>query len=274
MRAAWLALTCVHRRLPLHRRLVEFYLYREHLIIITELQGPDLLSHLLNLPEGPRGTVFGTGKLRTLARQMLELLRYLDEQGVTHCDLKTSNICLSPDLESFRLIDFGSTVLWRDEKNSYTQARWYRAPEISLGLPWDGKVDVWSLGCILAEVVVGEPLFRHNHIEAVLAAHNAIIGPIPEWMIMHTPALSALFFTAEGRHYQIDPTDLPKGAYLLEPRTDVGIRGLLAEAAEAGGYGDMTSFIEFVTSLLTIDPSMRPTAAEAMQHPWMTETTP
>ena len=52
-----------------------------------------------------------------------------------------------------------------------------------LGLAWDGKVDVWGVGCILAELLVGQPIFHGGSVELVLAAHAAVLGPHPKHML-------------------------------------------------------------------------------------------
>ncbi len=58
------------------------------------------------------------------------------------------------------MIDLGSSCFVTDQLSSYVQSRSYRAPEVILGLPYDQKVDVWSLGCILAELSSGQVLFQ------------------------------------------------------------------------------------------------------------------
>ena len=58
------------------------------------------------------------------------------------------------------MIDLGSSCFVTDQLSSYVQSRSYRAPEVILGLPYDHKVDVWSLGCILAELSSGYVLFQ------------------------------------------------------------------------------------------------------------------
>ena len=58
------------------------------------------------------------------------------------------------------MIDFGSSCFTTDQLSSYVQSRSYRAPEVILGLPYGQKVDVWSLGCILAELLSGFVLFQ------------------------------------------------------------------------------------------------------------------
>jgi serine/threonine protein kinase len=59
-----------------------------------------------------------------------------------------------------KVIDLGSSCFITDQLSSYVQSRSYRAPEVILGLPYDQKVDVWSLGCILAELSSGFVLFQ------------------------------------------------------------------------------------------------------------------
>lgn len=57
------------------------------------------------------------------------------------------------------MIDFGSSCFNYKEGFSYVQSRYYRAPEIVLGMPYNCAADMWSLGCIVAEMVMGRPLF-------------------------------------------------------------------------------------------------------------------
>ena len=59
-----------------------------------------------------------------------------------------------------KVIDLGSSCYVTDQLSSYVQSRSYRAPEVILGLPYDQKVDIWSLGCILAELLTGSVLFQ------------------------------------------------------------------------------------------------------------------
>ena len=61
-----------------------------------------------------------------------------------------------------KLIDFGSSCFVRDPHSSYVQSRSYRAPEVVLGMPYGQRIDVWSLGCILAEVFIGTALFNNR----------------------------------------------------------------------------------------------------------------
>ena len=94
--------------------------------------------------------------LQSIARQCLEALEFIHGLGLIHCDLKPENILVkSYSRCEIKVIDLGSSCFQTDHLCSYVQSRSYRAPEVILGLPYDQKIDMWSLGCILAELCSG-----------------------------------------------------------------------------------------------------------------------
>ncbi|KAK1288676.1 Serine/threonine-protein kinase AFC2 [Acorus calamus] len=82
-----------------------------------------------------------------------------------------------------KVIDLGSSCFETDHLCSYVQSRSYRAPEVILGLPYDKKIDIWSLGCILAELCTGNVLFQNDSPATLLARVLGIIGPIEQGML-------------------------------------------------------------------------------------------
>ena len=95
--------------------------------------------------------------LQIVTRQCLEALEFLHDLGIIHCDLKPENILIKSYRRcEIKVIDLGSSCFRSDNLCLYVQSRSYRAPEVILGLPYDQKIDMWSLGCILAELSSGE----------------------------------------------------------------------------------------------------------------------
>ena len=94
---------------------------------------------------------------QVITRQCLEALEYLHGLGIIHCDLKPENILIkSYSRCEIKVIDLGSSCFQNDNLSLYVQSRSYRAPEVIIGLPYDQKIDIWSLGCILAELYSGD----------------------------------------------------------------------------------------------------------------------
>jgi dual specificity tyrosine-phosphorylation-regulated kinase 2/3/4 len=82
------------------------------------------------------------------------------DENIIHCDMKPENILLkSKDKSGIKVIDFGSSCFSDQRIYTYIQSRFYRAPEIMLGIPFTTAIDMWSVGCILIELYIGVPIF-------------------------------------------------------------------------------------------------------------------
>ncbi|CAJ0927959.1 unnamed protein product [Ranitomeya imitator] len=88
--------------------------------------------------------------------------QYIHSAGIIHRDLKPSNLAVNEDCE-LRILDFGLARQTDDEMTGYVATRWYRAPEIMLNwMHYNQTVDIWSVGCIMAELLKGKALFPGN----------------------------------------------------------------------------------------------------------------
>ena len=134
----------------------DYVIFRKHLCISFELMSINLYDFLkLNDFDG-----LSLGLIRRFAIQLLYALKYLKENDVIHCDLKPENILLKdPTKSGIKIIDFGSSCFQDERVYTYIQSRFYRAPEIILGIPYTCSIDMWSFGCIMAEFCIGFPLF-------------------------------------------------------------------------------------------------------------------
>lgn len=94
--------------------------------------------------------------------QLFRSLAYIHSQGVCHRDIKPQNLLVDPETAILKLCDFGSAKqLIRGEPNvSYICSRYYRAPELIFGATdYTSNIDIWSAGCVLAELLLGQPIF-------------------------------------------------------------------------------------------------------------------
>lgn len=111
-------------------------------------------------------------------------LQYLFKYKIVHCDLKPENVLLAkPNKSKVKLIDFGSSCFEDERYYTYIQSRFYRAPEIMLGIAYTTAIDMWSLGCIIFECLVGIPLFADENERDQMLAIMEVTGLPPRSLI-------------------------------------------------------------------------------------------
>jgi len=134
----------------------DHFYFRSHMCITFEMLSINLYEFIKN----NKFQGMSLSLVRRIALQLANSLKFLRKQNIIHCDLKPENVLLrSPNKSSIKVIDFGSSCLVNERLYTYIQSRFYRAPEVILGLPYDTAIDMWSFGCILAELFTGYPIF-------------------------------------------------------------------------------------------------------------------
>lgn len=143
---------------------------------------------------------------------MLSALALLRKARVIHCDLKPENVLLTSRhhlsmtaQEDFggihiKLIDFGSSCVDFRTIYSYIQSRFYRSPEVILGLPYDTSIDMWSLGCVLAELFLGLPLFPGQNVHNQLVRMIKVLGRPSERLMTQGQHVHRYFHVATDVH--------------------------------------------------------------------------
>eukprot|EP00408_Alexandrium_pacificum_P020037 CAMPEP_0171209038 /NCGR_PEP_ID=MMETSP0790-20130122/28392_1 /TAXON_ID=2925 /ORGANISM="Alexandrium catenella, Strain OF101" /LENGTH=391 /DNA_ID=CAMNT_0011674641 /DNA_START=81 /DNA_END=1256 /DNA_ORIENTATION=- len=262
----------------------------EHLCMAFE----KLESNLRQVGKQPLDKVLSYGK------QILVALRYLHEYvGLVHCDVKPDNLLLRWDGLSVKLCDFGTARFSPElQQLDELQPLFYRAPEVFIGSTRGRKIDIWSAGCTIYELVVGRILFRScNTNREIVEKMMKMRGPIPKYM-RDQGRLTVAFYSAKGFHPEVgDPVDADR-AYKktgllgeLAPFIDFGkvharIAQDLAKAqlskligrttvlsastkkssGPSEGERKLRSLADLMERLMEIDPNERITAAGACDH--------
>ena len=179
--------------------------------------------------------------------QVLRSLAYIHSLGICHRDIKPQNLLLDPRTGVLKLCDFGSAkILVPGEPNvSYICSRYYRAPELIFGATnYTTNIDIWSTGCVMAELMQGMPLFPgESGIDQLVEIIKVLGTPSREQIKTMNPNYM------EHKFPQIRPHPFSK---IFRPRTP----------ADA---------IDLITNLLQYTPNARLTAVEAMCHPFFDE---
>uniref|UniRef100_A0A671STR5 mitogen-activated protein kinase n=1 Tax=Sinocyclocheilus anshuiensis TaxID=1608454 RepID=A0A671STR5_9TELE len=142
--------------------------------LVTNLMGADLN----NIVKFQR---LSDEHVQFLIYQLLRGLKYIHSAGLIHRDLKPSNVAVNEDCE-LRILDFGLARQTDDEMTGYVATRWYRAPEIMLNwMHYNQTVDIWSVGCIMGELLKGKVLFPGNDYIDQLKRIMEVVGtPTPD----------------------------------------------------------------------------------------------
>jgi dual specificity protein kinase YAK1 len=162
-------------------RLIDSFEFCKHLCLVFHFYS----INLYELIKQNQFQGFQYNLIRKFSKQLLESLICLAQNNIIHSDLKPENILLeNPNLPNLRLIDFGSSSYINQSIYTYIQSRFYRSPEILLGIsPYNCAIDMWSFGCIVAEMYCGLPLFpgqnQHNQLDRIIQ----IVGKLPVHMI-------------------------------------------------------------------------------------------
>lgn len=209
----------------------------ESLYLVTHLMGADLHNII-------RVQKLTDDHIQFIIYQILRALKYIHSAGIIHRDLKLANIAVNEDVE-LRILDFGLARMHSEEMTGYVATRWYRAPEIMLNwMRYDVTVDMWSVGCILGELMLGKPLFPGKDYMLQLKLIMNLCGkPSKEYMDR-----------LDSDHAKSFIDQLPE-----TPRCD--FKTVFQDANPLA--------LDLIDRLLVLDPKERPTAVECLRHPYL-----
>ena len=235
----------------------DHFMFRQHLCLSFEILSMNLYEFLAhNNFQG-----ISLGLIKRFAIQVLQCLHFLNEHQIIHCDMKPENILLrKPDKSGIRVIDFGSGCFANERIYTYIQSRFYRAPEIILGIPYTTAIDMWSFGCIIAELYRGYPIFPGEDEKELLALIMEIKG-LPPSHVLLTGSRTKLFFDEH-----------------MMPTIQANSRGVRRKISSKSLTSvlncDDELFIDLIDKCLNWDPKARIAPLEALTHEWILQGLP
>ncbi|XP_034746647.1 homeodomain-interacting protein kinase 1-like [Etheostoma cragini] len=221
--------------------------------------------------------------VRPIVQQLATALEFLKSTGFAHSDLKPENIMMVDHVRQplrVKVIDFGLALNHPENWTGATlQTRWYRAPEILLGAPFNEAIDVWSLGCIAAEMLMGTALFPGCDNYDMMRHINLIVGKAPDHILndgMYTrqyfrpnyhilkPPFWTFMSSLEKRHYTFTPCT-------IKSLSDVTKVPANLSSQDASTHDcDRVSFADLLKKLLDVDALQRIKPSQILQHPFIT----
>uniref|UniRef100_A0A183BM46 Serine/threonine-protein kinase PRP4 homolog n=1 Tax=Globodera pallida TaxID=36090 RepID=A0A183BM46_GLOPA len=214
--------------------------------------------------------------VRSYAQQLLLALKLLKKCNILHADIKPDNILVNESKMLLKLCDFGSSCHVGDaEPAPYLVSRFYRAPEIMLGLPYDFGIDLWSVAVTLYEVYTGKIMFPGKSNNQMLKFMMDLRGKFPNKVIRKA--------TFKDQHFDYNcnflyhETDKVTGKDKVSVLTNIKLlRSFSAELTgdqelDRDGFARVDHFRSLLEQMTTLDPSKRIYCSDALKHPFIVE---
>lgn len=162
-------------------RLYRHFFHKQHLCMVME---PLAMNLREVLKKYGKNVGLHVKAVRSYTQQLLLALKLLKKTGILHADIKPDNILVNESNLILKLCDFGSAAMATDNDiTPYLVSRFYRAPEIILGIAYDYGIDVWSAGCTIYELYTGKILFSGKSNNQMLKFHMDLKGKIPHKVV-------------------------------------------------------------------------------------------
>jgi len=255
---------CIH--------LLHNFEYRNHVCMVFEAMDMNLRE---TVKKFGRDVGINLKAVRAYAFQLLLALKLLRTCGVLHADIKPDNILLNKSRTSVKLCDFGSAMYSGDnELTPYLISRFYRSPEVILGLSYDYAMDMWSIGCVIYELFTGKIAFPGKSNNEMLKLMMDLKGAFPKKMLRRGVFVEKHFDNDANMTFYLmeeDPvTKKPVRRAISNPKQS---RELLSDLEmKAGKSTDrkkLRQLADLLEQMFMLDPEKRITVNQAFSHPFI-----
>ncbi|XP_012235047.1 serine/threonine-protein kinase PRP4 homolog isoform X2 [Linepithema humile] len=253
-------------------RLFRHFFHKNHLCMVFE---PLAMNLREVLKKYGKDVGLHVKAVRSYTQQLFLALKLLKRANILHADIKPDNILVSESKLVLKLCDFGSAShAHENEITPYLVSRFYRAPEIILGIPYDFGIDMWSVGCTIYELYTGKIMFSGKTNNQMLKYFMDLKGKMPNKLIRKG--------TFKDQHFDSNCNFLYHEVDKVTEREKVVVMSTLPAtrdlSAELGGnslppeqsrkVGQLKDLLE---RTLMLDAGKRITVNHALAHPFIQE---
>ncbi|OMJ29045.1 Dual specificity protein kinase lkh1 [Smittium culicis] len=250
--------------------------FNNHICMVFDL----LSSSLYDFLKGNLFQPFPLINIQQIAYQIIRSVSFIHKLKLVHTDLKPENVLLLDDSSVIKpitkntqskilksantqVIDFGSAVFNYEHHPKVVSTRHYRAPEIILELGWSYPCDMWSIGCILVELLTGEALFQtHENLEHLAMIEKFIESSVPFYMLNKMDPILRSEFYSSNSNSLLYPTSSTSRISVNRLKKFKSISELISNGSDL----PLKSLVDLIQQLLQFDPSLRISADRALLH--------
>jgi serine/threonine-protein kinase PRP4 len=251
--------------------------HKGHMCLVFENLHSDLREVLKKFG---RNVGINLKAIRAYGQQMFIALSHLKKCEVLHADLKPDNILVNQERSKLKICDLGTASKAQDaEITPYLVSRFYRAPEVILGMPFDYAIDMWSIGCTLFELYTGRILFAGGDNNQMLRVIQECRGKFPKRVIRNSELAGKYFiggdpeyvFVSQERDKITGNTTMKQMSFVkTAPGRDLKTR-LTANTKHMSPteVKELHTFVDLLEKCLQLDPVKRISPHDALRHPFI-----
>ncbi|XP_040160677.1 serine/threonine-protein kinase PRP4 homolog [Anopheles arabiensis] len=252
-------------------RLYRHFFHKQHLCMVLEPLSMNLREVLKKYG---KNVGLHIKAVRSYTQQLLLALKLLKKTGILHADIKPDNILVNENNLVLKLCDFGSASSITDnEITPYLVSRFYRAPEIILGLTYDYGIDMWSAGCSIYELYTGKILFSGQSNNQMLKCFMDLKGKIPNKLIRKGQFKDQHFDqNCNFLSHEIDKiTEREKVVVvsMIKPTRDLQQELIAGQNLPDDQIRKVSQLKDLLDKVFALDPAKRISLNHALAHPFI-----
>ncbi|XP_054732143.1 serine/threonine-protein kinase PRP4 homolog [Anastrepha obliqua] len=254
-------------------RLFRHFFHKQHLCMVFEPLSMNLREVLKKYG---KNVGLHIKAVRSYTQQLFLALKLLKKTGILHADIKPDNILVNENNLCLKLCDFGSASTINDnEITPYLISRFYRAPEIILGITYDYGIDMWSAGCTIYELYTGKILFSGKSNNQMLKFFMDLKGKIPNRIIRKGQFKDQHFDqSCSFLYHEIDKiTEREKIVVMpvVKPTRNLQQELIADQNLPDDQHRKVTQLKDLLDNIFALDPSKRISLNQALTHPFIQE---